>query len=100
MNDCAEAIKQLSGTCRQSNGHRSLCTTLVTVRTCKIDVCGQKDSELYEGVNGGGYLQKTLNECHSGGRVGGKIFPVQCHVNYGTNGLLYGDALRLQFSHS
>ncbi|KAI0741900.1 hypothetical protein C8Q80DRAFT_1109823 [Daedaleopsis nitida] len=82
MDDCAKAIKQLSGTCYQANGNRSLCTTLVTVGTCKIDACGGYHSQLYDGVICGGYLQTILNSCHSGGLVGGKLYPAECNVRY------------------
>ena len=92
--DCQAAIKKLSGQCHQSNNVGSHCTSLVTVGTCKIDVCGFPGGELDSGVNCGGYLQNILNTCHSGGRVGGYLNPETCNVQFRDS------PYRLQFSHS
>jgi hypothetical protein len=73
VGDCQAAIGKLSGQCHQSNNVGSLCTSLVTVGTCKIDACGFPGAELASGVNCGGYLQNILNTCQSGGKVGGLL---------------------------
>ncbi|KAI0741903.1 hypothetical protein C8Q80DRAFT_164077 [Daedaleopsis nitida] len=105
MDDCANAIKQLSGTCRQTNSYDSACKTLVTVGTCKIDACGGYHSQLNDGVNCGGYLQTILNSCHSGGLVGGKLYPARSNVKYRGADKIPTTELdkylyHLQFSHS
>ncbi|EGN99406.1 hypothetical protein SERLA73DRAFT_73933 [Serpula lacrymans var. lacrymans S7.3] len=94
VSDCQAAIEKLSGPCHQSNNVGSYCTSLVTVGTCKIDVCGYPGAELYSGVNCGGYLQTILNSCQSGGLVGGYLQPEKCNIQYNDQ------PYKLQFSHS
>ncbi|PIL31674.1 hypothetical protein GSI_06377 [Ganoderma sinense ZZ0214-1] len=94
MDDCAAALKKLSGPCHQYNNVGSYCTSMVTVGTCKIDVCGYPGAQLDSGVNCGGYLQTILNDCSSGGKVGGYLEPASCNVAY------KDQPYRLQFSHS
>ena len=98
--DCQAAIEQLSGQdCRQINdfGFGSHCTSLVTVGTCKIDVCGPR-AEIPPVVNCGGYLQNILNSCQSGGKVGGFLTPATCNVL--PHDLEPGLPFKVQFSHS
>lgn len=94
VNDCQAALGLVSGTCRQRNSIGSACTTLVTVGTCKVDVCGYEGAELEAGINCGGYLQTLANDCHSNNRVGGYIRPQACNIK-GKD-----QPYRLQFSHS
>lgn len=94
VSDCQAAIEKLSGACHQSNKVGSLCTSLVTVGTCKIDVCGFPGAQLASGVNCGGYLQNILNTCQSGGLVGGYLTPESCNVAF------HDSPYKLQFSHS
>ena len=94
VEDCQAAIEKLSGSCHQSNKGGSLCTSLVIVGTCKIDVCGSPGTQLAPGVNCGGYLQNILNTCQSGGLVGGLLNPEECNLASDTS------FYRLQFSHS
>ncbi|KAI0741617.1 hypothetical protein C8Q80DRAFT_145882 [Daedaleopsis nitida] len=93
--DCQEALKHLATRCNQSNAYKSSCTTQITVRTCKIDVCGPNGSQILDGVNCGGYLQTILNHCQWNGRVGGYILPAVCNVF-----TPYLGDYKLQFSHS
>ena len=94
VGDCQAAIKKLSGPCHQFNNVGSFCTSIVTVGTCKIDVCGFPGAQLDSGVNCGGYLQNILNTCQSGGRVGGYLEPATCNI------LFHDQPYKLQFSHS
>ncbi len=75
--DCQQAISQLSGTCHQTNGGGSFCTALVTVGSCKIDVCGNWDAQLDSGVDCEGYLQTILNGCQSNG-TRQRVPPTMC----------------------
>ena len=94
VSDCQAAIEKLSGPCHQSNDVGSYCTSLVTVGTCKIDVCGFPGAQLDSGVNCGGYLQNILNTCQSGGLVGGYLNPATCNIAF------HDQPYKLQFSHS
>jgi hypothetical protein len=94
VSDCQAAIGKLSGSCHQFNNVGSFCTSIVTVGTCKIDVCGFPGAELEPGVNCGGYLQTILNSCQSGGLVGGHLNPADCNVQFRDS------PYKLQFSHS
>ncbi|KAI0702981.1 hypothetical protein C8T65DRAFT_261028 [Cerioporus squamosus] len=94
QSDCVSALSKLSGQCHQFNNVGSTCTSMVTVGTCKIDVCGFPGAEIAAGVNCGGYLQTILNDCSSGGRVGGFLEPAKCNIAFGDQ------PYRLQFSHS
>jgi hypothetical protein len=94
VSDCQAAIEKLSGPCHQSNNVGSYCTSLVTVGTCKIDVCGFPGAQLDSGVNCGGYLQNILNTCQSGGLVGGYLNPETCNIAF------RDQPYKLQFSHS
>ncbi|KAI0750079.1 hypothetical protein C8Q80DRAFT_1120144 [Daedaleopsis nitida] len=99
VSDCVEAIKRLTGDCLQHNNYGSHCTTVSQHGTCKIDVCGQPAALLDRSLNCGGYLQTILNDCQSGGLVGGYLEPDVCNVWWnGTPGP--DDFYRLQFSHS
>ncbi|KAI0750091.1 hypothetical protein C8Q80DRAFT_1120155 [Daedaleopsis nitida] len=103
--DCVEALKRLSGQCVQSNDSRpSQCQTQVTYGTCKIDACGETGAKIADGVNCGGYLQSILNECQSGGRVGGYLAPTDCNVQTAPLERTQADpaytGYKLQFSHT
>ncbi|KAI0750088.1 hypothetical protein C8Q80DRAFT_1343997 [Daedaleopsis nitida] len=104
VSDCVEALKRLSGQCVQSNGGHSYCKTEVAYYTCKIDVCGEPAARIADGVNCGGYLQTILNDCQSGGRVGGYLAPADCNVQTASQGPSPTDSsyqgYRLQFSHT
>ncbi|KAI0741666.1 hypothetical protein C8Q80DRAFT_1123506 [Daedaleopsis nitida] len=101
LSDCQEAVNQLGdgstqGWCKQSNNYgSSKCQTVVRYRSCKIDVCGDPDVALEDGISCGGYLQTVLNHCNWNGLVGGTISPKYCNVKGGN----YNE-YRLQFSHS
>ncbi|KAI0750078.1 hypothetical protein C8Q80DRAFT_1353411 [Daedaleopsis nitida] len=82
VSDCVQALKQLTGNCEQSNDVGSHCKTQVKYGTCKIDACGQDGAQIPDDVNCGGYLQTILNDCQSGGRVGGHLVPKICNVDY------------------
>ncbi|KAI0750122.1 hypothetical protein C8Q80DRAFT_1353435 [Daedaleopsis nitida] len=104
VSDCVVALKRLSGQCAESNGGYSQCHTQVQYGTCKIDACGVWGLGILEGVNCGGYLQTILNNCQSGGRVGGYLEPEGCNIEqYATDSDTFWSEpkdYRLQFSHS
>lgn len=95
--DCQTAVKQLEARgdrCKQTNtGFGSGCKTLVTVGTCKIDVCGKGDAQVADGVSCGGMLRTILNRCRSNDLVGGYLEPLECKV------VDNGHPYKVQFSH-
>ncbi|KAI0741649.1 hypothetical protein C8Q80DRAFT_1221623 [Daedaleopsis nitida] len=98
VDDCVRAMNYLTGQCRQRDIGGSQCTTLLTVGTCKIDVCGPPGWQLRDGVWCPGYFQSIINNCSWNGLVGGYLEPERCN-------LIEPDGydnphFRLQFSHS
>ncbi|KAI0741692.1 hypothetical protein C8Q80DRAFT_1274081 [Daedaleopsis nitida] len=108
--DCEAAINTIpdNAYCTQENAHGSLCTTMVRVGTCKIDVCGALSSTvspISSVTRCNTYLRTLLASCKSGSLVGGQIFPQHCSVHYVDTpiqdpGLVDKHHYRLQFSHS
>ena len=94
MSDCVTALKKLNGPCHQYNNVGSYCTSMVTVGTCKIDVCGYPGAQLDSSINRGGYLQTILNDCSSGEKVGGYPEPASCNI------ACKDQPYKPQFSHS
>ena len=96
--DCQAGLAKLTGQCFQSNNVGSNCQTMVTVGTCKLDVCGWPGTSVLPGVNCGGYFQTILNSCTNGdGLVGGLLSPEECNLDIPLGG---PRPYRLQFSHS
>ena len=95
--DCLQALQSLGENhCKQTNTWPagSHCQTVVKVRTCKIDVCGDNNAQTTDNVFCAYYMGQIYNVCMSGGRVGGHIRPNSCNVKPETSNY------KLQFSHS